>query len=361
LAHPSIEPAPWRSAAAIAFALLLSSCGGNGGEKAPKTPLPYDATLAVAAMQEHDYREAARQWTTVLDATTLTPEQRADVYASRASSYVRVGEIDLAVADADAAIALRADRPQLHVLRGGLYLEKHKPEKAREEFDLALHIKPGFPEALASRGAADLQQGQIDQAITDLDAAITAKPYVPGFFIARGDAYQVAGKSDLAMADFNEAVRRDPRDADVYKARWLAFYQAGNVPAAISDLKQSLALHAGQPYVAIWLHLLRQRVKDADAAEFSQNLANLHVTKWPLPIVDFYRGGLNADQLTAAATNSDPDIAKVRKCEAAFYAAHPPGGNRKADETRRLLLTAEQTCPVDFVEHQLAQIDLQGM
>jgi lipoprotein NlpI len=357
LAQPLIEPAPWRLAAAVAVALLLSSCA----EKAPKTPLPYDATLAIAAMQERDYREAARHWTSVLDVTTLTPEQRIDAYAGRASSYVRVGEIDLAVADTDAAIALKADQPQLHVLRGGLYLERHKSDKAREEFDLALHIKPGFPEAFASRGAADLQQGQIDQAITDLDAAINAKPYVPGFFIARGDAYQLAGKSDLAMADFNEAVRRDPRDADVYKARWLAFYKAGNVPAAISDLKQSLALHAGQPYVAIWLHLLRQRERDADAAEFSQNLANLHVTKWPLPIVDFYRGSLNADQMTAAATDSDPDIAKLRKCEAAFYAAQPPGGNRRTDETRRLLLAAEQICPVDFVEHQLAQIDLKEM
>jgi lipoprotein NlpI len=357
LAHPSIEPTPWRSVAAVAFALLLSSCNGN----APKPSLPYDATLAVAAMQEHDYREAALHWTSVLEVTTLTPEQRADAYADRASSYVRAGEVDLAVADIDAAIALKSDKPQLHVLRGGLYLEKHKPDKAREEFDLALHIKPAFPEALASRGAADLQQGQIDQAIADLDAAIAAKPYVAGFFIGRGNAYRLAGKSDLAMADFNEAVRRDPRDADVYRARWLAFYQAGNNPAAISDLKQSLTLNPNQAYVAIWLHLLHQRVKDADTAEFSQNLANLHVGKWPLPIVDFYRGSLNADQMTAAATDSDPDMAKIKQCEASFYAAHPPGGNRKIDETRRLLLAAEQMCPIDFIERQLAQIDLKGM
>jgi lipoprotein NlpI len=361
LAHPSIETAPWRSAAAVAFALLLSSCAGGSGGDAAKTPLPYDATLAIAAMQEHDYREAALHWTSVLDVTTLTPEQRADAYAGRASSYVRFGEVDLAVADTEAAIALKADKPQLHVLRGGLYLEKHKPDKAREEFDLALHIKPGFPEALASRGAADLQQGQIDQAITDLDAAIAAKSYVAGFFIGRGDAYQLAGKNDLAMADFNEAVRRDPRDADVYKARWLAFYHAGNIPAAISDLKQSLTLNPDQPYLAIWLHLLRQRAKEADAAEFSQNLANLHVTKWPLPIVDFYRGTLNAGQMTAAATDNDPDIAKIKQCEAAFYAAHPPSGNRKTDDTRRQLTLAEQTCPIDFIEHQLAQIELRGM
>jgi lipoprotein NlpI len=357
LAHPLTKLEIRRAVIATGLALALSSCAGNGA----KQPTPYDDTLAVAAMQQRDYGQATRLWTSVLNLPSLTPVEHARAYAGRAMAYLRQGEINLALADVSAAVALQPDQPEWHGLRGEIYLGKRDPTNALADFDVALKLKADFVEAHAGLGEGHMLRGEFQAAIAEFDAAIAAKPYLTEFYADRGRAYLLAGQSERAMEDFNEAVRRDPRDVLAYKVRWIGLYQAGRFPAAAADLQQSLALDPDQPYVALWLHVTRLRMKMADGDEFARNTGKLSQKTWPRAIVDFFQGRITADQLLAATADSDGDKNKAKTCEADFYLAQSLAGPRKNDEAKRMLLSAQKTCPVDFVEYQMTKAQLRDM
>lgn len=351
------DPMACRAVMAVALALILSSCAG----KEVKTPPPYDATLAVAAMQASDYAEAVHLWTNVLALDTLTSEQRADAYHSRGVSHMRLHEITLAFADAQDGIAIKPDSVALLMLRGLLYLDTHDPANARGDFNAVLKIKPEDATAHAGLADADREQGQFDSAITEMDAAIAAKPYEAGFYVERGRIYLLAGKRDAAIADFDEAVHRAPSSYEPYKLRGIALYESGRLPAALTDLQKSLTLKADQPYALIWLHMTNLRMKNPDQASFSSSLAGLNEKKWPLPIIEFFQGKLTPDQVAALAVSDNPDNERGRACEAAFYTAQVPVTGRNGNDVKRLLQLASRTCPVDFVELQLAKMELDAL
>lgn len=345
------------AATAVALAAILSSCAG----KEVKKPPPYDLTLAVAAMQASDFGEAVHLWTNVLAVDTLTPEQRAEAYRGRGVAHFRLHEVTLALADVQDGIAVKADSTQLLILRGLLYLEKREPAKARADFDAVLKIKPDDAAAHAGRARTDLQDGQFDPAITEMDIAIAAKPYEAGFYAERGRADLLAGKRDAAIADFDQAVGHAPSDAEAYKLRGMALYETGRFPGALADLQHSLTLKTDQPYTVIWVHMAHIRMKDADQAELLRNLDNLNEKQWPLPIVAFFQGKLTADQVAALAVSDNADGERSRTCEAAFYTAQIPVTAKNANDIRRQLLRAEETCPADFVERGMARVELGGM
>ena len=312
-------------------------------------------------MQASDYTQAVHQWTNVLAVDTLTPEQRASAYHDRGLAHMRLHEIALAFADAQDGIAVKADSAALLMLRGHLYLEKRDPERAHSDFDAVLKIKPDDAEAHAGRAGADRQLGRFDSAIAEMDTAIAAKPYEAEFYAERGLAYLLAGRRDSAITDFDEAVRRAPSDFRGYEMRGLAFYENGRFPAALADFRQSLTLKPDRPYAVIWMHMTNLRMKNADQAEFSRNLAALNEKKWPLPIIEFFQGKLTPEQVTALAVSDNPDNERGRSCETAFYTAQILVTGRNTNDVKRQLQRALQSCPVDFFELQLARTQLDGM
>jgi lipoprotein NlpI len=340
-----------------ALAVGLASCANN----APKPPQPYDATLAMAAMQGRDYAEAVHLWTDVLAVPDLSQEQRARGYWGRGFCRLRTGDVDDALADADAAVALKADLPELYVLRGSLYMEKRDYPRALADFELAIRIKPDFPEAEAGRAAVHRRKGQFDLAVADFDSAIAAKPYVAELHAGRGETYVMAGKPDRALDDFDEAIRREPNNDRFYKLRGLCLYQLGRFEPAAADFRESLRLRPDQPYVALWLHLTRMQTHDADDAEFSRNAANLDLSEWPGPVFAFYRGQLKPDQLMAAAAAAKSVKDNSQDCEAEYYAAENMVTLHKIDDARRMLIAARQSCPIDLFENQLAQRALNAL
>jgi lipoprotein NlpI len=119
-----------------------------------------------------------------------------------------------------------------------------------------------------------------------------------------------------------------------------------------------LSLKPDQPYVAVLLHLARLRLKTPDEAEFAGNVANLKLSKWPAPIVEFYQRKLKPDQLRTDAANGPAEDANARNCEAEFYIAQDLLVAHKADDARRGLMTARQTCPNGFIEYEIARMEL---
>ena len=363
---PSTNRKSW--AAALGLTLALAACAAGDKSKPSSSAdaeasgkasqLPYDGVLAVAAMQGRDYEQAIRLWTSVLAAPDLSANLRVRALAGRGGCYAEEHETGPAMADIDAALALKPDSPEIRVLQGEIYLGKRQYQPALDDFETAIRIRPGFAEALAARGDAHRRLRQFDLAIADYDSAIAIKPYSAAFYVGRGRVYLSEGKSDLAMPDLNEAIRRDPKDAAAYKARGIAFFGTDAFVAAATDFSKTLSLRPDQPYVAVLLHLARLRSKSPDQAEFAGNIAKLDLSKWPAPIVEFYQGKLKPDELRTDAAKGPADEVKPRSCEAEFYIAQDLLIAHKTDDARRGLLTARQTCPDDLTEYQIARMEL---
>jgi lipoprotein NlpI len=336
------------------LALGLAACATK---KDANTSIPYDATLAIAAMQGRDFDEAARLWTNVLALPDLTAEQRARAYVGRSAAYLRLGKIELALGDANAAIGAKPDLPEVYVLRGGLYLEKREDTLALQDFETAIKDKPELTEAYAGRGEVYLHQGRFDLAIADFDTAIGRKPYVADFYVGRGRAAFFAGNTKPAADDFNEAIRREPNKADGYRMRGVIRFQSGQFDAAAADFVQSLSLKANQPHTVLWLHLARLHTKTADESEFAGNAAKLDLSKWPGPIVRYYQGQEKADEVFALPPGST-EKHDVEKCEASYYVAETLLAARKRDDAKRMLEAARPACPAALVETRLIAAEL---
>jgi lipoprotein NlpI len=345
-----------RISAALAALILLASCGAPPKKPAPT---PYEVTLAAAAMEGQDYGEAVRLWTNALALPDLTDDQRARALWGRGVAFVKVDNFDMAMTDANAALKLKPDWPELFQLRGGLYLHQRDFTHALDDFDGAIRLKADSPEAHAARADAYLAQGRDDAAMADLDLAIGFKPYVGGFYVTRGLVHLDAGKTTEAAADFDEAVRRAPKEPWSYNARWLTDYRLDRQAQGISDLQTSLALRPEQPYPVLSLHLARLLAKTPDQPEFLTNAAKLDLSKWPGPIVSYCQGKIRAADVFVAATSAEATDRRGQTCEANYYVGQYLIAIHKTDEGRRLLLAARQSCTADMTEYHLVRSALE--
>ena len=158
-------------------------------------------------------------------------------------------------------------------------------------------------------------------------------------------AYLAFGKAENAFRAYDEAVRLAPEDADAYRNRGRAAFHARRVTAAIDDFAAAVKLDPKDAYAALWLHVARARVGQADAAELAANAERLDHSQWPWPVVEFYLGHSAPETLEAAANSSeDPGTRKGHGCEANFYAGAIVLNTRRK-EAQRLLSSAVQACP----------------
>ena len=103
----------------------------------------------------------------------------------RAVVYRELGELDKALADADAVAELRQKDPLLYVERGEIYRRLKQNQKALADFDKAVELGSPFSDRLeytrlqwayAYRAALRIQGGEYDKALKDLDQAISLDP-----------------------------------------------------------------------------------------------------------------------------------------------------------------------------------------
>lgn len=351
--HRFIDRGGRRALAAVALAVLAACTTPKKQETTP-----YEITLAAASMEGQDYDQAARHWTAALDLQTLTDEQRARSAWGRAVAYSKTGNFDGAMGDANAALKLKPDWPELLRLRGALYLHQRDYTHALDDFDAAIRLKADSAEAHAARAEGRLLQGNSDAAITDLDLAISLKPYLADLYVARGLAYLETGKTTQATTDFDEAIRRAPKDANAYYGRWLADYQVGRLADGVSDLQTALSLNPQQPYWVLLLHLTHLLSKSPDQPEFAANAAKLDLDKWPAPILLYYEGKTKEDAVSAAASVAEAAKHLGQVCEANYYIGEYLVAAHKQDVGRRYLAAARDACTPDMNEFLLAGMAL---
>ncbi len=374
-------------AAAFAFAATILLAAHAEAQPAPQ---PQDCTGKPGV----DWNQQVKACTALIEAAQGSPQDRANVYKSRASAYFAIGNDDRAMADDDAAIRLDPNMAAAYSGRGDVYLDREDPDRAIAEYDQALQHDAKYVAAYTGRSAAHDQKGDFDHALADANEAIRLDPKSVDAYETRGKAYGYKGDIERALADYDEAIRVNPKGAaDAHNLRGLAYMEkgdfaraitafsesvrtdpqamiayfnraranlfAGALPKAIEDYKRALAITPGYPYTALWLDIAEARSKVPST--LLQAIATLNMKEWPAPVIRMYLGQMTPAAVLAAA--DDPNAAKKtgQVCEANFYSGEWALRQGAKDEAARRFRVAARECPKTLIEANAAALELKPL
>lgn len=242
----------------------------------------------------------------------------------RATAYSQSGDLDRAIADLDAALALRPDSVDIYRQRSAYRRDKGDSAGGLADLDYALTLQPEFVPAYVDRAWARVSGRDMAGARADFDVAIAAQPGQPRLYLGRGVVAYLAGDNGQAATDF----------ASVIQATGQA------------------------PYAVLWLALAERRGHVEDDGVLESGLAALDLQQWPGPILRFLQGEISIDDLSTAVADVDPESAKKQDCEASFYSgalARIAGDDTTAKDRFE---HARDTCSPDNIEYHAAEAEL---
>ena len=129
---------------------------------------------------------------------------------NRGIAYKRLGDIDRAIRDYDAAILLNPRAADAYNNRGNALRDSGRFDRAIRDYDEAIRLDPHYAHALNNRGIIFLEQGDADRAIVDFNRAIEEDSSYANAFRNRGLAHSDQRLFNLAIEDFDRAFTLNP-------------------------------------------------------------------------------------------------------------------------------------------------------
>lgn len=155
-----------------------------------------------------------------LDAAVQRFPREPEPYLQRAQLRYARGRLPEAIADCSSA--LRIDGEHLagaQSMRASMYLATGDYRRAIADCDEAIRRNPEFAQAYNNRGLAKQNLGDLDGAIEDFSAAIAHHGQLSEAFNNRGVLRMQRGETESALADLNEAIRLAPLSPTGYDNR----------------------------------------------------------------------------------------------------------------------------------------------
>lgn len=160
--------------------------------------------------------------------------KRAQVRLELSEGYYQRGQLDIALSEANKALAEKSDFVPAYTMRALIYMTMNDPDKADSNYREALRLAPGDPDALHNYGWFLCQQKRYAESFAQFDKA-------------------------LATPNYRYPVR-------TYLALGVCQYRSGNWAAAEQSLRKGFALDPANPAVATNLAVVLDRLgKDNDA------------------------------------------------------------------------------------------------
>jgi Mlc titration factor MtfA (ptsG expression regulator) len=147
------------------------------------------------------------------------PLRSADEYFTRGYEFWQEGELEGALADFSAALALHPEDAELLEHRAGVLRQLERFAEAEADCRRALELAPEDSEATRTLGLILLDQDRFAEALPLLDAAVREFGDTDSLF-TRGMARAGLGDWPGAEADFTAVLRKDPGDEEAED--WLA-------------------------------------------------------------------------------------------------------------------------------------------
>ena len=242
---------------------------------------------------------------------------------------------------------------------GVTHLQMQEYDRAIRDFDRALALQPGLVVAWKNRALAYRGKGDFERSLADYDQAIVFAPNDARLITERGAGFVLLGDYSRALKDFDRAIGLKPDHAPAIESRGRVHFYLGNFAQAAADLQRALTFDSTDAYGTLWLHLVRQRLRQDDSQDFAAHAALVDSTQWPAPVVQYFFGRLRADSLRALAAAADPK-APHQRC-VAFYLGEEALLEGELTSAKELFEETRTSCPREQSEHKGAIAELQRL
>jgi TonB family protein len=159
-----------------------------------------------AALQRGDENAALPVLSDLLKHPNLPPEDAYPVLINRASIYARRLRYNDALADLNAALAMKPGDTRALGERAGVYFMQADWVRARNDSDAVLASAPGDLGALNLRGNIAMETARYEDAIRDYTQELKITQYANAF-VLRAVAYHRLGREADAKADIDKAAQ----------------------------------------------------------------------------------------------------------------------------------------------------------
>ena len=178
----------------------------------------------------------------ILQSTAALAVNPASVSARqlRAKARLAKGELTKAMVDLDDAIALRRDRPRLHVLRGRILLLRRAFTDAEISFQYALSLNEELGEAFDGLAKTQIAQGNSSACIETLRERVRTLPRDAAGWTALGVVLHQGKQVEEATEALGKASQLKPEEPGIAIAYAKALRDSLDTREAIRVLKTSL-------------------------------------------------------------------------------------------------------------------------
>lgn len=188
---------------------------------------------------------AASKWASALDDLNRTvpclPDS-SDALIARAEVQRNLGNLDLGIRDATAAIAKHPGNPRGYYERGLLHFDTGRHEAAVEDFKAARRHGYGL-RAITATAILYLKIQKFERALELLDEALESGEQPDAQFRGvRASALYYAGAFERAIEEYTKAIAIDGQDLRAFANRGHVYEKIGDAASAVADYKRVLAL-----------------------------------------------------------------------------------------------------------------------
>jgi carboxyl-terminal processing protease len=237
---------------------------------------------------------------------------------------------------------------------GDLHRKASRYREARAAYDKAASLDPSQPKPIFSRGAVLRRLGDLSGARADLTRAIAMQDN-------NSDYYDELTYVDLADGDLQAALADAARALAVtptyHGAGGLfANYFAGRLDEALVLARRGVTAEPSFAYWWIWQAMIERAKGDSAAAAATRDAARkaLATAEWPMPLLDFMAGKIDAAKLRALSRSSDAKTQTERLCEVGFYLGDRAALAGDAAGARIALKQAVDARVYYYIEHSAA-------
>jgi lipoprotein NlpI len=274
-------------------------------------------------------------------------------YINRGLAHAAKGD-PRAIADFGEAIKIEPQQLRALFERGRFYAAVVGDlDRAVQDLDAAIAVDPGYADALNYRGGIRRRNGDYDGAIKDFTASLAAGDDAR-IHLARGGAYRAKGDYAHAVEDYEEALTLVPGRIALIEARAQANFSMARYEAAAADFSSVLDFDAASAGAALWLYLSRARAGEqaAAATDLAARAPRLRQPEWPFAAVSLFLGHGTVAATLAAATRPN------EHCEARIFVGEWHLLRGDAAAAVQSLESLDDDCPKFFIDyHELAQAE----
>lgn len=210
----------------------------------------------------------------VLTPSLSLAQDKAEAHYIAAREYYKSGDLEIAIAEADSALALKPNYAAAHYLLAKIYSHENEYETALKQYNQTIINKPKLAPAYAERARIHYKLGHHQNyIISDMENAIFLDPGNAQYYQLLAMYYANTNSSNefepnlyKAISTITEAIALAPGNANFYFDRGNYKFKNNQILSAMADLNKAVALAPANAEFLAKRGLVRFMIEDFDAS-----------------------------------------------------------------------------------------------